>query len=388
MSTLGTTSAAPLYAGFWRRVAASSFDGAYLAVPSMIIGMVIPDRVPRLLLGIIVYCAYYAGFHSSSSQATPGKKFFGIKVTDHEGGRIGLGRAIGRYFAVVLSFIVLCLGFVPAAFTQKRQALHDLICSTLVVDRNAQPAEIVAGGGVMPVTAGVFAVASIAFAVPLLALILIFVAIPVYQDYAVRTKAAEIDASRTSKGEVERTENRAWTTADGDVTKIGILANADFRGDKAIILGLSLGQTWDEARKVIQANPELTIREDTLNKGRFYVYDRGGPAEGDRAVFYCQWPDGTAKMGRLVIYPRIARFLPAGDTRLFVARSAASLPPEVKSWLGPEDRAVVTLDVSSMKTTTHVYEKRALEVSDDIAIFHAPIVHVSFVRPDLLARHK
>ena len=96
------------------------------------------------------------------------------------------------------------------------------------------------------------------------------------------------------------------------------------------------------ARKVVQANPELTIREDRHNRGRFYVYDRGGPAEGDRAVFYCQWPDGTAKMGRLVIYPRIARFLSGGDTRLFVAHSTATLPPEVKSWLGPEDRAEIS----------------------------------------------
>ena len=178
----------------------------------------------------------------------------------------------------------------------------------------------------------------------------------------------------------------AVATPDSDVTKVGVLANANFRGDKAIILGLSLGQTWDEARTVVQANPELTIREGTSR--RFHVYDRGGPTEGDRAVFLCQWAEGTAGMGRLVIYPRIARFLPAGDARLFVARSVATLPPDVKSWLGPEDRAVVSLNVRSAKITDHVYEKRALEVSDTSVVFHAPEVQVSFVRPGLHARHK
>ena len=166
MSTLGKTSAAPLYAGFWRRVAASSFDGAFLVIPNVIIGQLIPVGVPALLAGTMVYCAYYAGFHSSGTQATPGKRFFGIKVTDRAGERIGLGRAIGRYFAVVLSLIVLGLGFLPAAFTQKRQALHDMICGTLVVNKSAEPGAVVAGGGVMPVTAGVSPPASLSPAPP------------------------------------------------------------------------------------------------------------------------------------------------------------------------------------------------------------------------------
>ena len=79
MSILGTTGAAPLYAGFWRRVAASSFDTTILVVPNTIISLVIPDSVPGILLGIVVHCAYYAGFHCSDCQATPGKKFFGIR---------------------------------------------------------------------------------------------------------------------------------------------------------------------------------------------------------------------------------------------------------------------------------------------------------------------
>jgi Tfp pilus assembly major pilin PilA len=172
-----------------------------------------PDGVLHRLVNIVIACAYYAGFHSSSWQATPGKKAFGIKVTDYEGGRIGLGRAIGRYFATWLSFIVLGVGFLMAAFTQKRQALHDMICSTLVVNRGALPNEVVAGGGAMPITAGVWAF----IVLPFLGGILAGISIPAYQDYTVRAKVAEvIGASRPLKEDVERaiSEKRSWTTGE------------------------------------------------------------------------------------------------------------------------------------------------------------------------------
>ena len=215
MSTLATTSMVPLYAGFWRRAAAASLDGLVLIIPAVIVTLVVPDGVLQHLVRIIVSCAYYAGFHSSSSQATPGKKAFGIKVTDHEGGRIGLGRAIGRYFATWLSFIVVGIGFLLAAFTRKRQALHDMICSTLVVNGSAQPNEVVAGGGVMPVTAGVRVVAIIFLVLPFVGGFLAGILIPAYRDYTLRSKVADvIAASGPLKENVERSisEKRTWST--------------------------------------------------------------------------------------------------------------------------------------------------------------------------------
>ena len=88
-------------------------------------------------------------------QATPGKLAFGIEVTDLAGARIGLGRAIARYFAVLLSYLTLCIGFALAGWTRRRQALHDLICGTLVVNRAASSDAIAACGTVMPLTGGV-----------------------------------------------------------------------------------------------------------------------------------------------------------------------------------------------------------------------------------------
>jgi len=51
------------------------------------------------------------------------------------GDRLTLGRSIGRYFATLLSGLTLCIGYLMAAFTERKQGLHDLICDTVVVDR-------------------------------------------------------------------------------------------------------------------------------------------------------------------------------------------------------------------------------------------------------------
>jgi uncharacterized RDD family membrane protein YckC len=72
---------------------------------------------------------------SGSMQGTLGKKLLGIKVTDMEGGRIGFGRATGRYFGKILSGMIFMVGFLMAAFTEKKQALHDMLAGTLVVKR-------------------------------------------------------------------------------------------------------------------------------------------------------------------------------------------------------------------------------------------------------------
>ena len=79
------------------------------------------------------YAVESAGFESSVYQATLGKMMLGLRVTDLHGKRISIGRAVGRYFAKILSAVILCIGFIMAAFTQKKQALHDLIAGTLVV---------------------------------------------------------------------------------------------------------------------------------------------------------------------------------------------------------------------------------------------------------------
>jgi uncharacterized RDD family membrane protein YckC len=56
-----------------------------------------------------------------------------LEVTDLEGHRIGFGRASGRFFGKIISAITLYIGFLMAGFTEKKQALHDMMAGTLVI---------------------------------------------------------------------------------------------------------------------------------------------------------------------------------------------------------------------------------------------------------------
>ena len=93
----------------------------------VIIGMVI--------LNVIIHWLYYALMESSQKQATLGKIIVGIKVTDLEGNRISFAKASGRYFGKILSGLIFYIGYIMAGFTEKKQALHDILASCLVVNR-------------------------------------------------------------------------------------------------------------------------------------------------------------------------------------------------------------------------------------------------------------
>jgi uncharacterized RDD family membrane protein YckC len=98
------------------------------------VGMIMVQLLTNLI-SMAISAAYYAGFHASAGMATLGKMAVGIKVVRLNGDRMTLARAIGRYFATILSALTLCIGYVMAAFTERKQGLHDMICDTLVVDK-------------------------------------------------------------------------------------------------------------------------------------------------------------------------------------------------------------------------------------------------------------
>lgn len=135
------------YAGFWTRFGAFIVDTILLAVAGSVIGFIIglfvgtsgtdPEvgRTFALLVGIAAGIAYYVGMESSVRQATFGKMAVGIKVTDMQGNRITPGKAAVRYFSKILSGIILLIGYIMAAFTARKQALHDIIAGTLVVKK-------------------------------------------------------------------------------------------------------------------------------------------------------------------------------------------------------------------------------------------------------------
>jgi uncharacterized RDD family membrane protein YckC len=129
------------YAGFWRRFAAYIIDSILVSVvfwlAVLILGAIADDAgvIFAYILGTIGGLVYYAGMESSTSQATVGKIALGIQVTDLQGNRVSFGRALGRNLAKILSALILYIGFIMAAFTAKKQALHDMIAGTLVVKK-------------------------------------------------------------------------------------------------------------------------------------------------------------------------------------------------------------------------------------------------------------
>lgn len=87
------------------------------------------------ILAALLGWLYFTLFESSSKQATLGKMAMGIIVTDLNGNRISFGKANGRYWSKIVSFLILYIGFIMAGFTEKKQALHDIIAKCLIVKR-------------------------------------------------------------------------------------------------------------------------------------------------------------------------------------------------------------------------------------------------------------
>ena len=121
------------YASFWVRLVAFVIDaciialaGGIAAAGTMGVGVVVSFFGPWL---------YEAFMLSSEWQATVGKRAMSIVVTGMDGQPISFARATGRHFAKYLSGFLLGIGFIMAAFTAKKQALHDFIAETLVVQR-------------------------------------------------------------------------------------------------------------------------------------------------------------------------------------------------------------------------------------------------------------
>ena len=145
-----------MYAGFWRRAGAMTIDGLILATPGWLLAMLgVSAENPwwDIIAWTLVGWVYYALLHSSRWQATPGKRAFGIKVTGLDGARINFGRATWRYVASFLSGLILGIGYFMAGWTSRKQALHDMMARTLVVDASVAAEEVPHGAGVMPLPA-------------------------------------------------------------------------------------------------------------------------------------------------------------------------------------------------------------------------------------------
>ena len=141
------------YGGFWIRFLAKFIDGIIMAVgqwailipASMLLAPTLGqggDRFPtsgfaafvgfQVLVGIFIPAGYNT-FFLGRFGATLGKMACRLKVVTPEGGQISYARALGRFFAEMISYIILAIGYIMAAFDDEKRTLHDRICSTRVV---------------------------------------------------------------------------------------------------------------------------------------------------------------------------------------------------------------------------------------------------------------
>ena len=154
------------YAGFWLRLVALIIDGiiigiiqSFVAIPIFAaVGITAVGGMENLdmsdadnvvgLVGALVAAAgvywviattvqllYFSFMESSNVQGTVGKMALGLKVTDMQGGKLDLGKAFLRNLCKLISNITMLIGYIMAGFTEKKQALHDMIAGTLVVKK-------------------------------------------------------------------------------------------------------------------------------------------------------------------------------------------------------------------------------------------------------------
>jgi uncharacterized RDD family membrane protein YckC len=160
------------YAGFWERFLASLIDSVILAVPGIALMYLFGYSIESILdeaknqilesfrsiryfmvvvLSAIISWLYYALQESGVHQATFGKRALNLKITDLDGRRITFEQASMRFWVKhlisssssytrfmsvpeisgILAILVLA-NYLIQPFTEKRQALHDIIARTLV----------------------------------------------------------------------------------------------------------------------------------------------------------------------------------------------------------------------------------------------------------------
>jgi uncharacterized RDD family membrane protein YckC len=150
------------YAGFWKRFLAFIIDAILIGIVQWVIltpilaaigigavnNMETMSDDPAAMMGAmaamfgavnvittVIWVLYYTLMESSKTQATVGKMALSIKVTDVNGAKLDFVKALIRNASKIVSSIILFIGYIMAAFTEKKQGLHDIIAGTLVVNK-------------------------------------------------------------------------------------------------------------------------------------------------------------------------------------------------------------------------------------------------------------
>jgi uncharacterized RDD family membrane protein YckC len=143
------------FGSFWERFLAYCIDSLIVTVGSicalftiaLLIGFSISimgmdlEKMEGFFIGLYYLLAflsswlYFTIMESSKLQATLGKKICNLVVTDTSGNRISFAKANARFWSKIISGAIFAIGYIMAAFTEKHQALHDMVAGTLVVKK-------------------------------------------------------------------------------------------------------------------------------------------------------------------------------------------------------------------------------------------------------------
>jgi uncharacterized RDD family membrane protein YckC len=142
--------------GFWIRFVAYVLDAFIVSIAAgVIIGafvaafllsdesiddnkepLVIISGVIVMVLALLVVSWLYEALMTSSVRgATLGKQALGLRIVRADGAQLSFGRATTRHFLKVMitPLVPLAIGYLMAAFTNHKRALHDFLADTLVI---------------------------------------------------------------------------------------------------------------------------------------------------------------------------------------------------------------------------------------------------------------
>jgi uncharacterized RDD family membrane protein YckC len=131
-----------LYAGFWLRFIASIIDCCLSWLVSFALSWtlfftplslwwIVAAQVLVVFIGMIVYEVVFTTLFGG----TIGKLLMNITVLDYKGKKLSYSRSIARFFAKIPSILILGIGYLMVAWTERKQGLHDIMVESVVLKR-------------------------------------------------------------------------------------------------------------------------------------------------------------------------------------------------------------------------------------------------------------
>lgn len=255
-----------IFAGVFRRAVAHLLDRVLTIAVSVALVLALGGADPGMdglgSLGIggalLIMLLYAPIMESSRWQATLGKIAMNAKVVNAEGERIGFWRAMARHLMAFFSSFLM-IGYAMAAFTERRQTLHDRVSDSLVVMRSADAASVRTAKPLDTDVGGIVMMIILVISVPMVG-ILAAVAIPAYQDYTNKAKVAEAyqqsqEAARMISAYYARNQALPLTVQEAGFTPTSqYIASMDIDDAGLLTTQVKLGTT-QKARLFLAAQP-------------------------------------------------------------------------------------------------------------------------------------